>query len=288
MSTYIIENNIDFYKELNSPDFGNLHDNTCLITGEPLTDYFVTLKCEHKFNYKALYTEIYQQKYNFKTYGYNALSKSDKKTFSKSKKDYYIRCPYCRNIQYTLLPFYPELSFKPKYGINTDDKELDPEYIVTISKKPKIIIPETTTQMPVIDENYVCTIDGKVFQYGKCHYNYITPNTICKKAFVTKLKDKDECYCLEHYQELNADLLQSKQEAKAKKALETKTKLDEVNKERISQGLMPLNKISMYDEPGCQAILKSGSNKGTLCNCKITHPTLMFCGKHWPKDNSLA
>ena len=30
----------------------------------------------------------------------------------------------------------------------------------------------------------------------------------------------------------------------------------------------------------CQAIIKSGKNKGNVCNCKITKPDAIYCGRH--------
>ena len=64
MPNYKIEGNIDFYGSLyssldydsdNEPD---TEDKTqvCEITGQKLVANFVTLECNHKFNYDALYT----------------------------------------------------------------------------------------------------------------------------------------------------------------------------------------------------------------------------------------
>ena len=58
---YKIEGDIDFFKELSelkneissnnalNVEKENIH--TCLITCEPLTDFFVVMSCGHKFNY---------------------------------------------------------------------------------------------------------------------------------------------------------------------------------------------------------------------------------------------
>ena len=54
--------NLDFYKELNSLDFNINYNNACMLSGEKLSDNFITLECNHKFNYLPLYTEICQQK----------------------------------------------------------------------------------------------------------------------------------------------------------------------------------------------------------------------------------
>ena len=30
----------------------------------------------------------------------------------------------------------------------------------------------------------------------------------------------------------------------------------------------------------CQAIIKSGKNKGNICNCKIKNNDVLYCGRH--------
>jgi hypothetical protein len=90
---YIIEDNIDFYDEINNEDEID-YDNTCLITNEPLTDKFVTMECGHKFNYIPLYNDLFKQKY------YTNFMEESKLFINQ------IRCPYCRNITNKLIPFY--------------------------------------------------------------------------------------------------------------------------------------------------------------------------------------
>ena len=57
---YIIENNINFFdelkKELSIENNKHLdtNDNICLISNEILKDNFITLSCNHKFNYLPL------------------------------------------------------------------------------------------------------------------------------------------------------------------------------------------------------------------------------------------
>ena len=61
---YIIEDNIDFFNELNKNDIEVNSDNKCLITNEILMNDFVELKCKHKFNYYPLFMDIFNQKIN--------------------------------------------------------------------------------------------------------------------------------------------------------------------------------------------------------------------------------
>ena len=125
MVKYIIEGGIDFYEELykslDEPDADNDIE-TCQITGLPLEERFVTMECNHKFNYVALYTEIYKQKFVFQTYKFSSLTDSDQLKFKDAKKDYFIKCPYCRSIQFTLLPYYDDSALDKRYGINSLEK----------------------------------------------------------------------------------------------------------------------------------------------------------------------
>ena len=90
---YMIEGGMDFYNELYSSLDADEPDDSvkqCLITGEPLVEHFVTLECNHSFNYVPLFNDIYNNKKKF-----NAMD-------SYILKCQEIRCPYCRNIQKNL------------------------------------------------------------------------------------------------------------------------------------------------------------------------------------------
>jgi hypothetical protein len=117
MKNYIIEGDVDFMKELklvksnlvNSiPNTKNSAEsnNICLITNEPLTNYCVTLACAHRFNYLPLYFDILTHKKKSNTLESTMLS------------DIQIRCPYCRNIQSELLPYYNIPDVKKVHGVN--------------------------------------------------------------------------------------------------------------------------------------------------------------------------
>ena len=131
MPKYIIEGGINFYEELyksldNNDDNDNDNDNNtnkeednknvCQITNLPLLDHYITLECSHKFNYDSIYKEICNQKYVFRSYSVETLTSSEYQKFKDSGKDYFIKCPYCRCIQFTLLPYYPNSVYKQKYG----------------------------------------------------------------------------------------------------------------------------------------------------------------------------
>ena len=104
---YNIEGNVDFYSEINNitTDTNN-NTNTCLISGEPLSQYYQTLQCGHSFNYIPLYLYVKQSKYKFNHLEYTPLKLNQ------------IKCPYCRNIQNELLPYFDELDFPKVPGVN--------------------------------------------------------------------------------------------------------------------------------------------------------------------------
>ena len=89
---YVIEDNINFYDELNNSDDEDV--NCCLITGMPLDKNKITLECGHEFNFNSLYNEVVNQKIKNKYTHYS----SDKLSLCQ------IKCPYCRNVQNKLLP----------------------------------------------------------------------------------------------------------------------------------------------------------------------------------------
>lgn len=108
---YIIENNIDFFNELNKELLQESNkelednDNMCLLTHQQLEDSPITLECGHKFNYLPLYYEICNQKND------NYLET----TFLKINQ---IKCPYCRSVTNKLLPYIKHKDVVYKRGVN--------------------------------------------------------------------------------------------------------------------------------------------------------------------------
>ena len=85
-----------FYTSLENDTESESDDDTtrglCMITHSPLSSDYVTLECGHKFNYDAIFNDIYNHKKHFHELESSRLKSSQ------------IRCPYCRNIQNSLLP----------------------------------------------------------------------------------------------------------------------------------------------------------------------------------------
>ena len=90
---YIIEDNIDFYNELNKQLTNNNNDeDICLLSHLPLDINNIKLECRHKFNYLPLYNEVCKQKSNNYFETTHLLINQ-------------IKCPYCRKITNNLLPY---------------------------------------------------------------------------------------------------------------------------------------------------------------------------------------
>ena len=83
---YKIDEDFDFYSELNKKETDEEDNKKWMISHKPLTYNSVTLSCGHTYNYLPLYNE-----YNTKhTSGINNL-----------------KCPYCRTINDKLMPYIP-------------------------------------------------------------------------------------------------------------------------------------------------------------------------------------
>jgi hypothetical protein len=192
---YKIEGNIDFfselYKSLDEDDKNEDEDDNkkCLITNQLLTDRFVKLNCGHLFNYLPLLNDIKNHKEKF-----NNLEGSH----TKLKQDE-IRCPYCRNRQTDLLPYYEDLYADKIHGVNC-------------------IIPFTN------NHNYANYKHPNSF-YGSCCFKIDTNNNYyCVCSNVYNFED-GKTYCYLHSKLMTTKLLKDanlkkKEEAKLAKLKE--------------------------------------------------------------------
>jgi hypothetical protein len=232
MTKYNIEGNINFYDELfKSLDDSDDEDDAklCQITGLPLDDKAVTLECNHHFNYDALYRELCKQKFDFKTYEIHHLSKNEQIKFLATKLDYYIKCPYCRNMSFSILPYYEELGLKKKYGINSLDNTLPDKISLTPNIYPSYE-----------SDDYTYVHWGVTFKKGQCCETMIYEPVKCSQKFVANIPGTDLSYCNCHYKGgLKKYKIGLKQHI-----LDEKRKLfDEKNKERHEKGLPPLKRF---------------------------------------------
>jgi len=308
---YNIEGNIDFYNELyKSLDIDdNLDDeNTCLITNEPLTNNFVQLQCKHKFNYFPLYNDIKNHKQKFNTLeGLKSQLKYDE-----------IRCPYCRNKQTGLLTYYEELGLPQLHGVNYIDPNRKNRPVINTNNvytSCKYLTPNpnydpsgnnplefNSSNMGNIKHsicyNYGC------YQISKCIENYtgedinvcyMHKNKLTKENNImikNKQKEADKKAKEETKLKAKEEAKKAKEETKLK-AKEDKIKAKEENKiikkkvkkpiENVVLG--PSNIINNSDSNSvCIEILKSGSNKGKQCGCKIYNEN--YCKRHIKKQDT--
>jgi hypothetical protein len=214
----------DFYKQLYaSLDNEDEEDaNYCLITDEPLSKHFVELDCGHKFNYVPLYHDVanHKQKYNNMESSYGALKISE------------LRCPYCREKHFKVLPFHEELGLPKLNGVNAIFKDKMCAYLIP-----------NPNYMP--DE----PIDGLLnYKFLKC------------KCYGLSDQEDTEFYCDKHKRLL----------AKEKKAIDVKKKKEEMEKKKMEaeqkKTIKEKKQILL-----CETILKSGLRKGEKCNAVATN-----------------
>ena len=300
---YKLAENINFYDELYKSlddDESDIDEtNLCQITGLELKDRFVTLNCKHVFNYDAIYTEICKQKFEFKTYTSESLSSAELKVWRQRGYDYFIRCPYCRSIQYDLLPYYDDMPHIQKYGVNTNDVE----YRV-IDKSSHI------TNNVYNSGNYTYKVYGYTFKKGICQkitVNSAGKNLPCYNSFVSEVIGSDKTYCPCHIRQVAKDykfalklkVLEDKQKAKEEKQkakedkinalieskIESKSKSKSKSKPKskitntvISQTTEISEFIPTETDQLCVAILKTGLRSGQECGLKVYSGNM--CKRH--------
>jgi hypothetical protein len=245
MKKYIIENNIDFYSELyksldenESENKNDDENNICLITNQPLTDKYVTMICGHKFNYIPLFKDILNHKNKFN-------SMESKLTCSSLNE---IRCPYCRNKQPGVLPYYSEFGFEKINGVN-DYSLYNCSSSSAINKCQYLIENENFNQE--LEENVItnpkfikclCSYASKISYV----YDYNDENFYCythKKFIIKKIKtEKMEKIKLEKKNEKLLEKQKIKEEKQ--KIKEEKQKIKEEKqkiKEKIKQEKQKVN-----------------------------------------------
>lgn len=266
---YNLENNIDFYKELyNSLDDENIIIDTenkelCLITNVPLKDNYVKLNCGHKFNYEAIFKDIFNHKKKF----------NNMEQIKTKLKQTQIRCPYCRNIQDELLPYYENLGYPKEHGVNFYDVSKGNNYntgFVTPASQ------QCQYQIINLDASgnshtHQCNHFGYVHSMLKTKYN--NGNNYCYTHKIALVKQIRET--------IKQDKMNKKLEEKNKKLEEKNKKIEEKNKLKMEliEKKTEVNINSTNYNQFCKAILKSGKNKGTQCFANTYKDCL--CKRHY-------
>lgn len=282
---YNIENNIDFYNEL----YGSLCDNEktdtssgdentielCLISNLPLVNNFVKLKCGHKFNYGPLYKDIFNHKKKF----------NNMEQIKTKLKQNQIRCPYCRNVQDELLPYYENFGFPKEHGVNFFDVNKGNNDTTSFG----IAAHQCQYQIINFDSS------GNAHTHQCHHYGYV--HLILKNKYNNETK-----YCYTHKLVVVKHIRETiNNENKAKKLEEKNKKLEEKNKKIEEKNKIKMELLQKKTESKtnsttitntynqfCKAILKSGKNKGTICFIKTYKDCL--CKRHYAsgdKDNHI-
>ena len=114
MANYVLPDGFDFESALNDTDDDSDQADTCLISHEPLCTPFVTLSCGHRFNYCPLFNEVVEQK-KTRSEGGNSLEAT--RLFPSQ-----IKCPYCRNVENHVLPFFPGMGVPKTNYVNAPRK----------------------------------------------------------------------------------------------------------------------------------------------------------------------
>lgn len=276
MSKYTIEGGIDFYSELyKSLDDEYIEDslnddNRCLITNEPLTDYFVELKCGHKFNYIPLYNDLVNHRKNFN----KDESRSERLSGAQ------IRCPYCRCKHSTLLNYYECLGLKKEHGVNHYEppaflKANDCFKCEFVYSNPNYNPnePESVINSPYLNQK-VCHMTGSKI----CIYN-----SICPEQPINYGDTKFYCYehkkiMIKHYK-----AVEKEKEKKLKKEAKAQAKAEKLKvKAELKKNLQNVVLGPSDVQVGCVQILKTGPNKGKQCGCKIFSNNL--CKRHNNKN----
>jgi hypothetical protein len=214
----------------------------CLITNEKLTKGYVTLLCNHSFNYIPLYNDLLHHKKTL--YLDTQMLKTNE-----------IRCPYCRNKQSVLLPYYECMGVQKINGINFFKK------VGTFVGECQYS--ELKTAILLSDCH---DMKSKLLNESS--------NEMCSNI-VSILTEDEKCYCSFHKKKAKSiyykrkkyeekmKLKQKKQEEKLKKKEETQTQSQNV----------------LIDMNLCNIILVSGKNKGLQCTQKtyVNH----ICKRHY-------
>jgi hypothetical protein len=295
MSKYLIEGEIDFYKELyNSLDVNedekqiNYKDNQlCLITNKPLIENFYEMVCGHKFNYLPLFFDIknHKEKYNIMEGSSGKLNKSE------------IRCPYCKNKQDILLPYYEELGLEKIDGVNWLDPSKQKTGVFVSHKTCEFLTPNDYFDPSGNDPKETIYNNCGNCKFLKCYH---VGTNICYNtgSLVQENFGDVKYYCWNHkkimIKKYKEEKKKANKEAKQKEKEETKiskkSKIDCLKYNIIndnSSSNIVLGPISISDITieinGCSEIIKSGPNKGNSCGCAIFYTTCNdnMCKRHY-------
>ena len=242
MNEYLIEGNIDFYKELNDDCETVFLDNLCLITNDKLDNEHVELECGHKFNYDAIYNDVYNHKMK-----YNKMERYPLRSNE-------IRCPYCRNIQKKLLPTMVD---KPNiHGINYFNQEAEMMSAMFYNPKYKYV-------------------SGCCFYVTVVDDTNATENIYCNDTHVKYFQKNHKYYCKTH-----SKMMRKKIKDEENMKLLEQNNLENVIINIASDANDNVENVENGELESCNSILKTGKNKGKCCGNTLFMNTTM-CKRHY-------
>jgi len=255
MPKYSVEGNIDFYGELykllddNALQVDDQSQDLCLITNLPLTENYVTLECNHKFNYVPLFKDLVNRKTKHSSLDTQVLKLNE------------LRCPYCRHRESKLLPFYENMGVEKVHGVNFID-----DNIVLTKTTDDYFTGNCAYKVTSFDGTEVCCHGSyiKTHADGK-NYCYTHLRFLQRKAVKDKLLEKkaaEKALKLEEKNLAKQKLMEEKMKAKAEK----KPKNTGEN-------------MVLFSPNGCKQALKTGPRKGEICGCKAAANS-EFCARH--------
>jgi hypothetical protein len=314
MDKYDIEGGVDFFSELyksldDGTDEDSAAEDVCLITSQPLSEFFVTMKCGHKFNYKPLYFDIknHKQKFNRMEGSSGRLAHNE------------LRCPYCRTKQTGTLPYYEEFGLPKIHGINYIDPNYKPTHATSGYKHflspcafltPNAFfdpsangVVESSEDMNANCKFHKCVHLGLPINcyngvssgenYGdEKHYCWSHKKQVIKKykqALIVKAKEEIRAQKLKVKEEIKQAKEAEKQKAKVEKqqAKETEKQKAKGSKKKKSPAenvvlgpavIGDISENNVIIGGGCIEILKGGAKKGNPCGVKILANSL--CRRH--------
>ena len=245
----------------------NENENVCLITNNKLTDNFVKLCCNHKFNYEAIFNEVKKQKVK-----YNHLEVT-------RLKKHQIKCPYCRTIQNGLLPLVEGFE-KIRYVNYPEALQHLPNKCTYIfasgKKKGQFCGKSCSKKYCTTHEKIMLKREQKLLEKNQ---KQLTKQLLKEQKILEKkhkqllnknkkLKEKIENYKIKlPKNDPMIDVIDNMiNEIQNSKFLGSNIKTNqEINKETTQEIKQEKEKINIYS---CQYIYKKGKNKGLQCHCK--------------------
>ena len=313
MTNYVIEGNVDFYKELyNSLDIDEIYNdddnNLCLITNQPLVENFIKMECGHKFNYLPLFNDIKNHKQKF-----NGMEGSSSKLNINQ-----IRCPYCRKKQIGILPYYEDMELGKIVGVNYINPNAKPccykykycEFVTLnsnycaegINPIESSFYSSDNCKFIKCSNTYALQINSGIVDgenYGDEKYYCWSHKKQMIKKYKKEILDKQKESTKNEKLKIKEELKKTKEEMKQKEKEEKqKVKEDKIkakgeikqksikneNKSLISNENIILGPIDIIDYQAkndilCKETLKTGVKKGLQCSCKKFKDDL--CKRHF-------